>query len=93
MSETIYKTEKRIDIKTAPKLEAELKAFAEAGNYDLVIDMEETTYISSVGLRALLSMQKEVNKHSGTMLIRNVSEAVRDVFDVTGFSGLLTIEE
>ncbi len=93
MSETIYKTDRRIDIKTAPKLDADLKAFAEAGTFDLVIDMKETTYISSVGLRALLSMQKEVNRNNGTMLIRNVSEAVRDVFDVTGFSGLLTIEE
>ena len=93
MDEIIYRTEKRIDIKTAPKLDADLKAYAAEGHYDLVIDMSETSYISSVGLRALLSMQKEVNRHHGQMLIRNVSEAVRDVFDVTGFSGLLTIEE
>lgn len=91
--ENVYKAEKRIDIKTAPKFSEDLKAFADKGIYDLVVDMAETVYISSVGLRALLTMQKEVNKHGGVMLIRNVSETVRSVFDVTGFSGLLTLED
>jgi len=58
-----------------------------------VIDMTETEYISSVGLRAFLSMQKKVNANNGKMLIRNVQDGVREVFDITGFSGLLTVEK
>ena len=89
----IYKTEKRIDIKTAPKLSSDLKQLADEGKYDVVIDMSETTYISSVGLRALLTMQKAVNANNGSMLIRGACDSVREIFDVTGFSGFLNLEE
>ncbi|MCR4938409.1 MAG: STAS domain-containing protein [Lachnospiraceae bacterium] len=89
----IYKTEKRIDIKTAPKLSADLKQLADEGKYDVVIDMSETSYISSVGLRALLTMQKAVNANNGSMLIRGACDSVREIFDVTGFSGFLNLEE
>ena len=55
--------------------------------------MSETGYISSVGLRALLAMQKKVNAAGGLMLIRGANEQVREIFDVTGFSGFLTLED
>ncbi|MBR3516768.1 MAG: STAS domain-containing protein [Lachnospiraceae bacterium] len=91
--QTIYKTEKKIDTRTAPKLAADLEALAAEGKFDLVIDMSETGYISSVGLRALLTMQKKVNANGGMMLIRGANQQVREIFDVTGFSGFLTLED
>lgn len=91
--QTIYKTEKKIDTRTAPKLAADLEALAAEGKFDLVIDMSETAYISSVGLRALLTMQKKVNANGGMMLIRGANQQVREIFDVTGFSGFLTLED
>ncbi len=91
--QTIYKTEKKIDTRTAPKLSADLEALAAEGRFDLVIDMSETVYISSVGLRALLTMQKKVNANGGSMLIRGANQQVKEIFDVTGFSGFLTLED
>ena len=93
MSEqVVYKTAKKIDISTGDQLTADLNALADKGKYELIIDMSDTVYISSVGLRALLNMQKKVNSHEGTMIIRNACEMVRKVFEVTGFDKLFTIE-
>ncbi len=93
MEEIVYRTEKRIDTKTAPHFAKDLEDFAAQGKFDIVIDMSETEYISSVGLRAFLSMQKKVNANNGKMIIKNVQDGVREVFDITGFSGLLTVEK
>ena len=89
----IYKTEKRIDTRTAPKLSEDLTALANDGHYNVIIDMSETVYISSVGLRALLAMQKAVMAHEGSMIIRCAGASIREIFDVTGFSGFLSLEE
>ena len=80
----------RLDTSTAPKLEEELKASYD-GVTELVFDLAKLEYISSAGLRVLLSAQKTMNKQ-GTMKIVHVSEPVMDVFDVTGFVDILTIE-
>ncbi|MCH3942214.1 MAG: STAS domain-containing protein [Atopobiaceae bacterium] len=80
----------RLDTTTAPQLEAELKNSLE-GVTSLVFDLSDLEYISSAGLRVLLSAQKRMSKQ-GTMVVRNVREAVMDVFEVTGFSDVLTIE-
>jgi anti-sigma B factor antagonist len=88
-----YVMMERVDGKTAPQLDKDLRDFIEAGNTEINIDMSNTKYISSAGLRALLSAQKQLNKLSGTMVLKGVSVAAREIFDVTGFSGFLTIED
>lgn len=86
------KLEGRLDTTTAPQLEAEVKNGL-SGVKDLVFDMHELEFVSSAGLRVLLLAQKAMNKQQGTMIIRHVISEVRKVFDVTGFSRILTIEK
>ena len=82
--------EGRLDTTTAPELEADLKASIDSVT-DLVIDMEKLDYISSAGLRVLPWANKTMNQ-KGTMVVKNVSEVVNEVFEVTGFADFLTIE-
>ena len=89
----IIKTEKRLDIASAPAFEKELNRVFAEGETEIIVDMEDTVYISSVTLRALLKAQKKVNSINGSLMLRNVSESVMEVFDVTGFSGILMFED
>ena len=82
--------EGRLDTMTAPELEAELKA-ALPGAESLALDFAKLDYISSAGLRVLLAAHKTMLAKGG-MKIKNVNEIVREVFDVTGFADILTIE-
>ena len=82
--------EGRLDTTTSPMLEAELKQSKE-GITELDIYFEKLDYISSPGLRNLLAAQKIMNKQ-GNMVVKNVNEIVAEVFEVTGFSDILTIE-
>lgn len=82
--------EGRLDTATAPQLEAALNS-ALSGMTTLKFDLEKLDYISSAGLRVLLSSQKTMNKQ-GSMIISNVSPEVKEIFDVTGFTDILTIE-
>ena len=82
--------EGRLDTSTSPQLEEEMKN-ALNGVTELVFDMEGLEYISSAGLRVLLSAQKIMNKQ-GTMKIIHVSDAINEIFEVTGFSDILNIE-
>ncbi|MBQ2564595.1 MAG: STAS domain-containing protein [Oscillospiraceae bacterium] len=80
----------RLDTTTSPQLDEELKKSLD-GIRELTMDLEGLEYISSAGLRILLSTQKTMNQQ-GTMKLINVSSMVMDVFEVTGFSDILTIE-
>ena len=80
----------RLDTTTAPELEKEIKASLD-GVTDLKIDMQKLDYISSAGLRVLLAAQKIMNGQ-GQMTILNVNETIMEIFEVTGFSDILTIE-
>ena len=82
--------EGRLDTTTAPQLEASLKESI-SGVESLVLDFEKLEYISSAGLRVLLFAQKTMNKQ-GKMVIRHVNETISEVFEITGFSDMLTIE-
>lgn len=83
--------EGRLDTVTAPQLEAEVKDNVD-GVKELVFDFEKLEYVSSAGLRVLLASQKIMNKQ-GTMCIRHVNEVIMEVFEVTGFSDILTIKQ
>ncbi len=80
----------RLDTTTAPELEKELKASLD-GVTALVFDLEALEYISSAGLRVLLSTQKQMNRQ-GKMKLVHVGESVMEIFEVTGFTDILTIE-
>ena len=89
-SKLFYALEGRLDTTTAPELESELKRDMDSAT-GLTMDFSKLDYISSAGLRVLLSAHKTMSKKGG-MKVTNVSEIVREVFDVTGFSDILDIE-
>ena len=82
--------EGRIDTTTAPMLEAELKHSVTSDVQNLIFDFAKVEYISSAGLRVLLAAQK-VMKKQGTMTVQHVNDVIMEVFEVTGFSDILTI--
>ena len=82
--------EGRLDTLTAPELEAEISAMFPTVQ-TLTLDMEKLDYISSAGLRVILKTQKALVKKSG-LTLTHVSDEVKEVFDITGFSDFLTIE-
>lgn len=83
------KIEGRIDTNTSPEL-ADLLPNVLGGVEELIIDIEEVNYVSSAGLRVLLSAQKAMNG-KGKMIVKNVCEEVMEVFELTGFNEILTI--
>ena len=80
----------RMDTVTAPQLEAELKDCLNGVN-SLRFDFSALDYLSSAGLRVLLAAQKRMNKQ-GSMTLLGVNETIAEIFEVTGFSDILTIE-
>lgn len=81
----------RLDTTTAPQLEMELQNSLQ-GVESLVFDFSALEYISSAGLRVLLYAQKVMNRQ-GKMVVRGANDMIREVFDITGFVDILTIEE
>ena len=80
----------RLDTQTAPELEAELDASL-SGTKELVFDMTNLEYVSSAGLRVILKAQKAMNAQ-GSMKLIGVNDSIMEVFDITGFLDILTIE-
>ena len=89
-STLVLALEGRLDTTTAPELEAVLKESL-AGVGTLVLDMEGLVYLSSAGLRVILGAQKQMNRQ-GNMVVRYVNDTIMEVFEVTGFTDILTIE-
>ena len=82
--------EGRLDTTTAPELEAEVKSSID-GVEELILDLANLEYMSSAGLRVLLSAQKVMNTQ-GKMTVTNVNETISEIFEVTGFSEILSVE-
>ena len=89
-TELTVKVTGRLDTTTAPELEASLNE-SYNGVTKLVLDFASLEYLSSAGLRVLLQAQKTMNKQ-GEMIIKNVNETINEIFEVTGFVDILTIE-
>lgn len=80
----------RLDTMTSPELEADLDSSLE-GVQNLTFDLEKLDYVSSAGLRVLLSAQKRMTGQGG-MKVTHVNDVIMEIFEVTGFSEILTIE-
>ena len=89
-TELVIAIEGRVDTTTAPQLETEIKESID-GITKLVFDFGKVEYISSAGLRVLLSAQKIMNKQ-GEMVVTNCSDDILEIFEVTGFTDILTIK-
>ena len=81
---TEVKTAVKISVAQAPELEKEEK--------EIVVNMEDTIYMSSVGLRVFASIQKKINASGKTMVLKNVRPQMKEIFEVTGFVGVLSFE-
>lgn len=85
----VFALDGRLDTTTAPELENEIGDLD--GVEELIFDMEKLEYISSAGLRVILKAQKIMNE-KGSMKLKNVGDSIMEVFEITGFSDILTIE-
>lgn len=84
------KLEGRLDTKTSPDLENEI--FAETDISNIYFDFEKLVYVASAGLRVLLKVHKALAAQKGKLVLRNISEDVMEVLEMTGFADILTIE-
>jgi anti-sigma B factor antagonist len=81
----------RLDSITSTKLSNEIDSISKEGNFNFVFDFETLDYISSAGLRVILTTQKHANANNTKLEIRHITDAVREVFDMTGLLPILTI--
>ena len=84
------KLDGRLDTNTAPDFQTEMEPLLN-GISKLVLDFEKLDYISSAGLRVLLTFEQEMEEQEKTLEVTNVNDIIHDVFDVTGFLDILTI--
>ena len=89
-SEMLLELSGRLDTTTAPELKAEINSIPDGVSH-LTLDFSGLEYLSSAGLRVLLMAQKKMAPLSG-MTVKNVNETIMEVFQITGFSDILTIE-
>ena len=87
----IFAVEGRLDSDSSPQLDAYAADLSDRGVNDIIVDMAKCTYVSSAGLRVTVSMQKRATLN-GSLVFRNVTPDVKDVFEMTGFDKILTIE-
>ena len=81
----------RIDTTNADQFQQEVSPLMEGDQLDIDIDCTGMTYTSSQGLRTFLLLQKSVNARGGKMVLHNMNPMVKEVFDITGFSNIITI--
>ena len=89
-NQLVFELNGRLDTLTAPELEQKIKD--ENVNEDLILDFKNLEYISSAGLRVLLSTKKLLNSKGKELTISNINDVVKEVFNVTGFINILNIK-
>lgn len=82
----------RIDTNSSPELQSKLEEYYNKAGFQLILNFEGIDYVSSAGLRVLLLIQKKANAVKGTMVLKNVSPEIKEVFEMTGFLDILTLE-
>jgi anti-sigma B factor antagonist/stage II sporulation protein AA (anti-sigma F factor antagonist) len=82
----------QLDTLTAVEFEKEVHRALSDERKHIVLNGEELTYISSAGLRLLLTLQKGMKNKGGTLRLRNIRQEIMEIFHITGFSSILTIE-
>lgn len=82
----------RIDSTTSPALDAHLVALAKAGEHHVVIDFSRVEYISSAGLRVMLTLAKRTKEAKGRLALAGLGDSVRQVFELAGFLPLFSVE-
>lgn len=90
--EIIVNIEGRVDIVTVSELEKIVKPYFTETSLTLVFDCEKMTYVSSSGLRVILMTHKQVTANGGKFILRNLIPEVRSIFDMTGFTRIITIQ-
>ena len=88
---TFVELKGRIDTTNADQIQQEVSPLMEGDQMDIDIDCTGMTYTSSQGLRTFLLLQKSVNARGGKMVLHNMNPMVKEVFDITGFSNIITI--
>ena len=88
---TLVELKGRIDTTNADQFQQEVSPLMEGDQLDIDIDCTGMTYTSSQGLRTFLLLQKSVNARGGKMVLHNMNPMVKEVFDITGFSNIITI--
>ncbi|MBU1172293.1 MAG: STAS domain-containing protein [Proteobacteria bacterium] len=81
----------RLDSLTCVQLSNEIDSIKKEGNFNLIFDFETLEYISSAGLRVLLTTQKHANSSGTRLELKNINDTVKEVLDMTGFSRILNI--
>ena len=89
--QTILVIKGRLDTTTAPELEVVLNEIVPNAQ-TLYFDFSELEYLSSAGLRLILSTQKSISANAGSLIIKNVNDTIMEVFEMTGFKDILTIQ-
>ncbi len=82
----------KLDRSTSPEFDRMMGEYLDDNVRKITLDLSETIYVSSAGLRAILALEKKMNNVEGKLIIRNVPELVFEVFSETGLSEILTIE-
>ncbi|MCR5645659.1 MAG: STAS domain-containing protein [Bacteroidales bacterium] len=91
LEKTLVEVKGRIDTTNAEQFQHDLMPLMEGGPKDIDIDCSGLEYTSSQGLRTFLMLQKSVNAKGGQMVLRHMNPMVKEVFDITGFSNIITI--
>lgn len=91
-SELTLKLSGRLDTTTSPELQQEVESSITPDIKSLVFDFSELDYISSAGLRVMLSSQKKMNSSGGSMVVKHANEMIYEVFETTGFTDIIQIE-
>ncbi|MBO6132947.1 MAG: STAS domain-containing protein [Lachnospiraceae bacterium] len=92
MSAKIYELSEKLDTRNSKQVQDELNKLVDGDTDSLVMDFSKNTYISSAGIRVVLTMQKMLSKKGGELILKNVPGPVKEIFDVTGYSRFLNIQ-